>query len=152
LEELKVPGLRYEVAPLPVADEAQLESAHTFADVKSIAIFATTKHPAEAARFVAYLTSPEADRLLIEETAQLPYRQAVNSDPRFAGALRRWPTLISYASQVERSRDLDLHVDIVEIFDILSGVYEAAAIYSRSTPERAVEDAIDRITRVIHAP
>ena len=47
----------------------------------------------EAARFVAYLTSPAADQLLIEEASQLPYRRGLSGDPRFARSLRRWPTL-----------------------------------------------------------
>ncbi len=55
------------------------------------------RHPDAAARFVAYLTSPAADRLLIEEASQLPYRRGLAHDPRFTAALARWPTLSTYA-------------------------------------------------------
>ena len=98
-----------------------------FADLRSIAIFSTTRHPDAAARFVAFLTSPEADRLLIEEASQLPYRRGLATDPRFTASLAKWPTLSTYATYVERTRDVDLDPDVVEIFDILSEAYEEAA-------------------------
>jgi hypothetical protein len=66
-----------------------------------LAIFSTTQHPDAAARFVAYLTSPAADRLLIEEASQLPYRRGLASDPRFAASLERWPTLATYVTYGE---------------------------------------------------
>ncbi len=151
LEELKVSGLRYDVTPMPVPDGADPEAAYAFADLKSIAVFSTTRHPVAAARFVAYLTSPEADRLLIEEAAQLPYRRSLASDGRFATALTRWPTLQAYAERADRGRDIDVDPDIVEIFDILSEAYEAAAIYGILPPEQAVRQAADEVRAVLRA-
>jgi multiple sugar transport system substrate-binding protein len=151
LEELKVPGLRYDVTPVPVPDGEDPDVAYSFADLKSIAIFSTTRHPVAAARFVAYLTSPEADRLLIEEAAQLPYRRALASDGRFAAALTRWPTLEAYAGRADRSRDIDIDPDVVEIFDILSEAYEAAAIYGTMSPEQAIREAADEVRGVLRA-
>jgi multiple sugar transport system substrate-binding protein len=151
LEELKVPGLRYDVTPVPVPDGDDPAAAYSFADLKSIAVFSTTRHPAAAARFVAYLTSPEADRLLIEEAAQLPYRRGLAADVRFAAALTRWPTLQAYAGRADRSRDIDVDPDIVEVFDILSEAYEAAAIYGIVPPEQAVREAANEVRAVLRA-
>jgi multiple sugar transport system substrate-binding protein len=151
LEELKVPGLRYDVTPVPVPDGDDPAAAYAFADLKSIAVFSTTRHPVAAARFVAYLTSPEADRLLIEEAAQLPYRRALASDRRFAVALTSWPTLEAYAALADRSRDIDIDPDIVEIFDILSEAYEAAAIYGTMSPEQAIREAAGEVREVLRA-
>jgi multiple sugar transport system substrate-binding protein len=151
LEELKIPGLRYDVTPVPVPDGDDPEAAYAFADLKNIAIFSTTEHPGAAARFVAYLTSPEADRLMIEQTAQLPYRRSLASDGRFAAALTRWPTLLAYAAHADRGRDIDIDPDIVEIFDILSEAYEAAAIYGTVPPELAVQQAAAEARAVLRA-
>jgi multiple sugar transport system substrate-binding protein len=151
LEELMVPGLRYDVTPVPVPDGQDPEAAYAFADLKSIAIFSTSRHPVEAARFVAFLTSPEADRLMIEEAAQLPYRRALASDRRFAAPLTRWPTLEAYAAHADRSRDIDIDPDVVEIFDILSEAYEAAAIYGTKSPEEAVRDAASEVREMLRA-
>jgi multiple sugar transport system substrate-binding protein len=151
LEELKVPGLRYGVTPVPVPDGDDPEAAYAFADLKNIAVFSTTRHPVAAARFVAYLTSPEADRLLIEEVAQLPYRRALASDGRFAAALARWPTLPAYAARADRGRDIDVDPDIVEVFDILSEAYEAASIYGTVPPEQAVREAAAEVRTVLRA-
>ena len=140
LDELKVPGLRYDVVPVPAADGIDPSDRFAFADLRSIAIFSTTRHPDAAARFVAYLTSPAADRLLIEHASQLPYRRGLASDPRFAVSLARWPTLATFATHVGQTRDLDLDPDVVEIFDLLSEMYEQAAVYGT----RPVRDALTR--------
>lgn len=143
LTDIKIPSLRYDVTPVPAADGTNPANSFAFADLRSIAIFSTTRHPDEAARFVAFLTSPAADRMLIEEASQLPYRRGLATDPGFTASLAKWPTLSTYANYVERSRDLDLDPDVVEIFDLLSEAYEEAAIY-RTTP---VKDALNKAAR-----
>jgi multiple sugar transport system substrate-binding protein len=151
LDELKVPGLRYDVVPVPAADGIDPDDRFAFADLRSIAIFSTTKHPDAAARFVAYLTSPAADKLLIEEASQLPYRRGLASDPRFTSALARWPTLATFAEYVERARDLDIDPDVVEIFDLLSEAYEAAAVYGTRPVREALTSAATEAQKILDA-
>jgi multiple sugar transport system substrate-binding protein len=151
LDELKVRGLHYDVTPVPSADGAKAGDSFAFADLRSIAIFSTTKHPDEAARFVAYLTSPAADRLLIEEASQLPYRRDLASDSRFTVPLARWPTLSTYAKYVERSRDLDIDPDVVEIFDLLSEAYEESAVYQTASVSNALKRAAAEARNVVNA-
>lgn len=151
LELLKTPGLRYDVVPIPAADGTNPDESYAFADLRSIAIFSTTKHPDAAARFVAYLTSPAADRLLIEEASQLPYRRGLVSDPRFAASLARWPTLSTFATHVERTRDLDLDLDVVEIFDLISEAYEAAGIYGVVPVRQALARAAAEARKIVDA-
>jgi multiple sugar transport system substrate-binding protein len=151
MDELKVPGLRYDVVPVPAADGVDPDERFAFADLRSIAIFSTTKHPDAAARFVAYLTSPAADQLLIEEASQLPYRRALATDPRFTAALARWPTLATYATYVDRARDLDIDPDVVEIFDLLSEAYEAAAVYGTRPVREALTSAATEAQKILDA-
>jgi len=151
LDELKIRGLHYDVAPVPGAEGTDSANRFAFADLRSIAIFSTTRYPDAAARFVAYLTSPEADRLLIEEASQLPYRRGLASDPRFTVSLARWPTLSTYANYVERSRDLDLDPDVVEIFDLLSEAYEESAIYQTSSVKESLKKAADEARNIVDA-
>lgn len=151
LNELKITGLRYDVTPVPIADGAPDSARFAFADLRSIAIFSTTKHPDEAARFVAYLTSPAADRLLIEEASQLPYRRGLASDARFTASLKRWRTLSTYATYVERTRDIDLDPDVVEMFDLLSEAYEESAIYGTTPVRQALAKAAREARSIIDA-
>jgi multiple sugar transport system substrate-binding protein len=151
LNELKVSGLRYDVAPVPAADGTPPEDRFAFADLRNIAVFSTTRHPDAAARFVAYLTSPAADRLLIEEASQLPYRRRLATDQRFAVSLSRWPTLRTYAGYVERTRDLDLDPDVVEIFGLLSDAYEEAAVYGIVPVRQAVAKAASEASKLLNA-
>ncbi|MGQ0640687.1 MAG: extracellular solute-binding protein [Gemmatimonadaceae bacterium] len=151
LNALKVPGLRYDVVPVPAADRVDPEQRFAFADLRSIAIFSTTRYPDAAARFVAYLTSPAADRMLIEEASQLPYRRALASDPRFRTSLARWPTLATYATYVERTRDIDVDPDVVEILDVISEAYEAASIYGTVPVRQALARAAAEARKIIDA-
>jgi multiple sugar transport system substrate-binding protein len=151
LDELKIRNLHYDVTPVPGADGTDPANQYAFADLRSIAIFSTTHHPDAAARFVAYLTSPAADRMLIEEASQLPYRRGLASDPRFTASLARWPTLSTYAEYVERSRDLDLDPDVVEIFDLLSEAYEESAIYQTTPVKDALKKAAREARNIVNA-
>jgi len=151
LMRIKTPDLHYDVTPVPGADGTDPANQYAFADLRSIAIFSTTRHPDEAARFVAYLTSPAADRMLIEEASQLPYRRGLASDPRFTAPLALWPTLTTYAKYVERSRDLDLDPDVVEILDLLSEAYEEAAIYRTSPVKAALNKAAREARNIVNA-
>jgi multiple sugar transport system substrate-binding protein len=151
LEELKITGIHYDVTPVPSADGAPESDSYAFADLRSIAIFSTTRHPDEAARFVAYLTSPAADRLLIEEASQLPYRRGLAYDRRFAASLKRWPTLTTYAKHVERTRDIDLDPDVVEMFDLLSEAYEESAIYGKTPVRKALARAAREARSIVDA-
>jgi len=151
LNELKIPGLHYDVTPIPKADSSASGDSYAFADLRSIAIFSTTRHPDAAARFVAYLTSPAADRLLIEEASQLPYRRGLALDSRFTVSLAKWQSLPTYAKYVERSRDIDLDPDVVEIFDLLSEAYEESAIYQTSSVSDALKKAAAEARNVVHA-
>jgi multiple sugar transport system substrate-binding protein len=151
LDELKIRNLHFDVTPVPGADGTDPANQYAFADLRSIAIFSTTHHPDAAARFVAYLTSPAADRMLIEEASQLPYRRGLASDPRFTASLARWPTLSTYAEYVERSRDLDLDPDVVEIFDLLSEAYEESAIYQTTPVKDALKKAAREARNIVNA-
>ena len=53
LNELKVQGLHFDVVPMPAPDSSSPDKHYAFADLRSIAIFSTTRHPDEAARCVA---------------------------------------------------------------------------------------------------
>jgi multiple sugar transport system substrate-binding protein len=151
LEELKVTGVHYDVTPVPSADGTPETDRFAFADLRSIAIFSTTRHPDEAARFVAYLTSPAADRLLIEEASQLPYRKSLATDRRFSASLKRWPTLPTYAKYVEHTRDIDLDPDVVEMFDLLSEAYEESAIYGKTPVRQALSRAAREAKSILDA-
>lgn len=151
LDELKIRDLHFDVTPVPAADGIDPANRFAFADLRSIAIFSTTRYPDAAARFVAYLTSPAADRLMIEEASQLPYRRGLASDPRFTTSLARWPTLSTYANYVERSRDLDIDPDVVEIFDLISEAYEESAVYQTTSVSDALKRAAKEARNILNA-
>lgn len=151
LNELKIQGLHYDVVPVPAADGVDPAKRFAFADLRSIAIFSTTHHPDEAARFVAYLTSPAADQMLIEDASQLPYRRGLATDSRFTSSLAKWQSLSKFAGFVERARDIDLDPDVVEIFDLLSEAYEESAIYQTASVKESLKKAAAEARNIVNA-
>ena len=69
----------------------------------------------------------------------------------FAASLARWPTLSTYATYVERTRDIDLDPDVVEIFDLLSEAYEEAAIYGKVPVRKALAKAAGEARSILDA-
>jgi hypothetical protein len=66
-------------------------------------------------------------------------------------SLARWPTLATYAMYVERTRDLDLDPDVVEIFDVLSEAYEEAAVYGVVPVRQALAKAAAEARKILDA-
>jgi hypothetical protein len=83
--------------------------------------------------------------------SQLPYRRDLSVDPRFSSALKRWPKLATYATYVDRTRDVDLDPDIVEIFDLISEAYEEGAIYGKTPVKQALARAATEARKIVNA-
>ena len=62
-----------------------------------------------------------------------------------------YTTLPTYATHVERTRDLDLDPDIVEIFDLISEAYEAAGIYGVVPVRQALSHAAAEAGKIVDA-
>ncbi|WP_128545539.1 extracellular solute-binding protein [Larkinella soli] len=140
LEKFKDPGFEYETYPMPVPDDHR-GPVYTYGDPKNIVIFNTCPDPQAAWEFVRTLIDRPGDLRLMELTGQFPRRQGLNSDPYFAGFLRKNPRLVPFARQAQYIRGVDNCEVIVEVFDIISQEYQACVLYDRKTPEEAVRDA-----------
>ena len=140
------PDLPVDFAPVPVPDGTPAGDGPpvTYGDYKNIALFATTRHPQEAWAFAQYLVSPEADRLLIETTRQIPIRAGLLDDPELAGFFAEHPAMRRFAEQAAATRGVDAVPDLPETLDAVAQGYERA-IYGVETPAQAVASITDRI-------
>jgi multiple sugar transport system substrate-binding protein len=141
------PAMEYGVAPLPVPDTGA-GTAYTYGDFKCIAIFSTTRFPAEAWEFVRFLLRAEHDLMLASLCDQIPVRTDLLTNPIFAEYFNRNPVMVEFARQARRVRSMDAAPDMKEILDGLSQVYEACAVYGRFTPDEAAREVVRR-TRMI---
>ena len=140
------PGLEVDFAPVPVPDGADLGGGPpvTYGDYKNIALFATTRHPQEAWAFARYLVSPEADRLLIEATRQIPIRSGLLEDEALRPFFDEYPSMRRFAEQAAATRGVDAVPNLPETLDAVAQGYERA-IYGVETPAQAVRSIEDRI-------
>ncbi len=142
------PHLRFGVAPILVPDR-HTGPVYTYGDYKNIAIFGTSKHPAEAWQFVKYLITARNDLRLLEITNQIPVRGDLLKNPLFSEYFRKNPVMVSFAEQALYTRSTYTGPDLKEILDAISQEYEACAVYGRITPEEAVRDAMKRTTMIV---
>ena len=139
------PELAVDFAPVPVPDGTPAQGPPvTYGDYKNIALFATTRHPQEAWAFARYLVSPEADRLLIETTRQIPIRSGLLDDPQLAGFFGAHPSMHRFAEQAAATRGVDAVPNLPETLDAVAQGYERV-IYQVETPDQAVRSIRDRI-------
>lgn len=140
------PDLPVDFAPVPVPDGTPVGEGPpvTYGDYKNIALFATTEHPQEAWAFASYLVSPEADRLLIETTRQIPIRSGLLADPELAPFFARYPAMRRFAEQAAATRGVDAVPNLPETLDAIAQGYERA-IYGVESPVQAVQSLTERI-------
>ena len=140
------PDLPVDFAPVPVPDGMAPGDGPpvTYGDYKNIALFATTRHPEHAWAFARYLVSPEADRLLIEATRQIPIRSGLLDDPLLAPFFAQHPSMRRFAEQAAATRGVDAVPDLPETLDAVAQGYERA-IYNVETPAQAVRSIEERI-------
>jgi len=148
LEAKKPPGLSFDFAPVPVPDGTP-EPSWTFGDLKSMVVFSSCRHPEAAWTFLKYLTSAEADLLLLTRASQIPLRRGLFESEPFASALRRLPLLAKAARRVGRIRGADDTPHLVEILDTLSQAYEGSAIHGLTPPAEAVKKAARRVEQIL---
>lgn len=142
------PHLEFGIAPLPVPDDYS-GPVYTAGDYKNIAIFSTTRHPKEAWEFVKFMITAEHDLLLLRVANQIPVRGDLLSNELFASYFLENPAMVTFAQQAVYTRGVDSAPDLKEILDVISQEYEAAAVYGRKDPERAVHDAAARARTII---
>ena len=142
------PDVRFDFAPLPVPDGAGGGAAPvTYGDYKTIALFSTSRHPAEAWAFAQHLVSPEADRLLLQMTRQVPVRAGLLDDPALADFFAAEPWMRRFVRQAARTRGVDAVPSLPETLDAVAQSFERA-VYGVETPDEAVASALDRIETI----
>lgn len=150
LDKILPADFEYDFAPIPRPDNMTGETV-TYADPKSLVVFATCEHPREAWEFVKFMTSRRNDLRLLEVTSQLPVRAHLLEDEAFAGYFKLNPKMRRFAEQSDLTRTLDSLAETQEIFDIIAGEFEASVLYDTKPSTEAVHDAAQRSQRILDA-
>lgn len=148
LERNAPSDLEYDFAPIPVPDAHQ-GPVYTYGDHKNIAIFNTTKFPAESWEFVKFLIRKQADMQMLRITRQIPLRRDLLTDAEFKTYFEGDPKLSVFAQQAAYTRSVDAVPDLKRLFDALSRRYERSAVYGKDDLDAAVDDLISEMNRIL---
>ncbi|MCG2726845.1 MAG: extracellular solute-binding protein [Elusimicrobia bacterium] len=141
------PDFKFDFAPIPVPDNHK-GHVYTYGDPKNIVIFSTTKYPDEAWEFIKFLISKKADLKLLEITNQIPTRANVANDMYFKSFFKKNPLLRKVARQADYVVPMDESSHLVQIMDIISSQFEAAAVYRVITPEESIKQAAEKVQNI----
>jgi multiple sugar transport system substrate-binding protein len=125
--------LRGKVGIVPFIHKEGHESAGTLGGW-GLGIASGIEHPEEAWRFVAFATSPEAQRILHLGRGAVPARKALFADPVILQASPHYKNLYAI---VMRARPRPVHPDYPRISDTLQK-HVSAVLAGVETPEEAV--------------
>jgi multiple sugar transport system substrate-binding protein len=134
------PNLNYAIAPLPAhKDKATYSSFWVHCLTKR----ATGARLDASIKFLQYLTTPEVMRLWVEQVGELPARQAVAKEPKYANDAKLGPFLQSldygYATFF-----VDEAADRKAVLDAVNEV-----LLNNTPPDQAVKGAADKVQAML---
>jgi multiple sugar transport system substrate-binding protein len=134
------PNLNYGIAPLPAHNDRATYSSFW---VNCITKRATGARLEAATKWLQYLTTPEVMRLWVDKVGELPARQAVAKEDKFASDAKLGPFLQSldygYATFF-----VDEAADRQAVLDAVNEV-----LLNGTPPERAVKGAMDNVQAML---
>lgn len=109
------------------------------------AVSAFSRHKAEAAKLVQYMSAPAASRFLAAQGSLLPTELPVYTDPE---VLKAVPWFKDAAKVVEAGRSRPLSRDYGQVSDIIRTT-TSAVLARTKTPEEGVNEIASRLARVM---
>jgi multiple sugar transport system substrate-binding protein len=133
----------YGVVPIPTAAGSSAGHTASFSNEKSWGMYSACRNKATAWDFLRYATSPASDRLLLEDTGELPVRTGLAT--RYAAFFRAHPELRPFAEQSAHTVEVPSVVSGVDVWTAFRAAWEKAVIF-RQEP---VSDAFAQAARTI---
>jgi multiple sugar transport system substrate-binding protein len=121
---------------------------HTRLSSWMIGINSKSKHPEEAYKYIAWLTSPEIDKRCVTDTktaARMPCRIGTHYDPEVVEIM---PVLKASADSFNIAIPWPLYPEFMEMYEYLSNAIQDAMTGTK-TPEQALNDAADQMREVM---
>lgn len=137
----------FDFMAVPVPDEyPQTAPVWSYGNFRNFGIFRSCRRPELAAEFIAFATSSESDLAFLQAAQQLPFRQGLQSDPRFVAALQEGPAyLAKFALQSPWVRPVDNVPNLNKSLAVIADEFYQCAVLDKKTPEQAVADAARRV-------
>jgi len=129
-------GVPYALAPLPTLDEAGGAPMRPWMTIEGAYIGAPSQHKDQAYLFVAYLTGPEAGKVMALEGRQTPANKAVYDDPAVAGDQE----LSAFRKQVETAISMPNFAEMTMVWSPATTAMNSI-VRKAATPQAALDQA-----------
>ena len=111
-----------------------------------LGIAKTSKHPNEAWKAIAYLTSTQAQRQFILETGHVPSRKTLLSDPKIVDKYSHLPQLSKALDQSVLRPSIPQYAEASQILQR----YLSQALTKQRSPEQAMKSAAAETRKLLH--
>lgn len=135
------------VVPVPTPEGTPSEEIYTFSDAKSTAIFTACENQRTAFEFMKFATSEEADRMLLEETGQMPLRDGLMEI--YGDYFDQNPLYATFAEQAERTVEVPNVENSIEMWQRFRDAYTTAVIFGREPVSEAFSAAARDIEELV---
>jgi len=129
-------------AAMPVA-AADKESVN-FGSVGAYVVYKSSKHPAEAAEFVKFMASPEAQQYRVK-LLKTGVATDVASQPVAIETFKQWPGLEKAQTYLSQSQIFPKHEKWSKVFQAI--LPAAEAIMGGADPQATLDDMVNQINR-----
>jgi ABC-type glycerol-3-phosphate transport system substrate-binding protein len=129
-------------APMPVVSPEQ-ESVN-FGSVGAYVVYKSSKHPKEAAEFVKFMASPEAQQYRVK-LLKTGVATDVASQPAAIETFKKWPGLEKAQTYLAQSQIFPRHEKWSKVFQAI--LPAAEAIMGGADPQATLDDMVNQINR-----
>ncbi|TDQ00850.1 extracellular solute-binding protein [Labedaea rhizosphaerae] len=132
--------------PVPTSKGMPANAIHTFSDAKNIAIYSACQNRGTAWEFAKFVTSPEQDGKLLEQTGQMPMRQ--NLQTTYPDYFAKNPAYAMFADLNARTVEVPNVPNSITIWQTFRDAYSSSVIFGKSAPDAALRDAAGKIDKL----
>lgn len=133
------------VVPPPTSDGG--DEVWSFSDAKSVGLYTACENRQTAWDFAKFSMSEENDRLLLEETGQMPLRPGVTE--LYADYFEANPKVLPFAEQLDRVVEVPVVPNSIEVWQTFRNEWVAGVIFGDKDVQPALEEASTQVEQLI---
>lgn len=135
------------VVPPPTSGGMDAGEVWSFSDAKSVGLYTACENRQTAWDFAKFSMSEDNDRLLLEETGQMPLRPGVTD--LYADYFEANPAVLPFAEQLDRVVEVPVVPNSIEVWQAFRNEWVAGVIFGDKEVQPALEEAATEIEQIV---
>ncbi len=139
--------LNWGVVPPPTSEGMDPSEVWSFSDAKSVGLYTACDNRQTAWDFAKFSMSEDNDRLLLEETGQMPLRPGVTD--LYADYFEANPAVLPFAEQLDRVVEVPVVPNSIEAWQAFRNAWVSGVIFGDEEVQPALDGAATEIEQLV---